>query len=203
MTFFLKNLRFFSASTLALIALPFFMAATAQAQSAPAAVVLVNMQRLVGESAAGKYAYARLKPKIDALQAREKQLEQKFKSEEKSLLKMRDQANKGIMSPDVFQAKVEDYDKRKRQAAKTLQDQQVAIERSRIYATQQIQQQALKVIEPIMRRRGASIVLSSAAAVLNAKSVDITADAIVALDKTLKSVSMTPPVQNKAKKKRK
>ena len=80
-------------------------AAFAQAAAAQTSIIVVDMDRVGADSAAGKSGQTQLKSKLDSLQARGKALADQLRSEEETLLKAR-QAN--TMAPEAFQAKVKE-----------------------------------------------------------------------------------------------
>ena len=96
--------------TLALaVAAPFAFAAPALAQTLPPPVVIiVDMDRVIGDSAAGKQAQADLKTRNDAIQARLASLRTQFGSEQEALGKSQPAQGAAPAAVTAFQAKVRD-----------------------------------------------------------------------------------------------
>lgn len=171
------------------VALP--SVASAQ-QVAPATIIIVNMDRVVNQSAAGKYAASQLKTKADSLQARAKTLSDQFRGEEENLVKAR-QSN--TMAQDAWQAKVKDLQQRKLNAENELRGRERDYGQSQQYVLQQISQAVNPIITQVMKERGAVIVLNEGATLQHAASIDVTNDVIARLDKALPRVNVNPPAQ--------
>ena len=167
-------------------------AALAQAV-APATIILVDMDQVINTSAAGKVAATELKTKADALQARVASLQTQFGSEQATLGKSQPAANAAPAVVTAFQAKVRDFQTRQQTAETDVNNRQRDFQASRQYVIKQLNDGAQPIISTIMRERGASIVLAEGATLQHTAALDVTADVIARLDKTLPRVSTTAP----------
>lgn len=191
----------FKAAALAALALGTTTAlpttAFAQAAAAQSAIIVVDMDRVGTDSAAGKSGQTQLKAKVDSLQARGKSLAEQLRSEEETLLKAR-QAN--TMAPEAFQAKVKDLQTKQNNARTELGNRENELQRSQAAVRQQIFNAVGPIIQAVMRERGASIVLTRDAALAVAPTLDVTAEVIRRLDAALPRVNATAPAAPATKK---
>ena len=179
----------------------FMLAALAAAVAAPAlaqtlpppVIIIVDSDRVLSESAAGKVALAELKTKNDAIQARVASARTQFGTEGEALQKQVPAQGAAPAVVQAFQAKANDFDKRRQAAEADIQKRASDLQIARQYAIKQINDAAQPVITAIMRERGATIVLPEGATLQHASSLDVTADVLARLDKALPRVSTTPP----------
>lgn len=157
----------------------------------PAVVVIVDMDQVFANSAAGKQAQAELKTKLDAIQARVNQLRTSLGTEEQQLGQSRPQAPGAELT--AWENKVRDFTARKTQAEQEVQKREQDFQAARQYVLKQINDAAQPIITAVMRERGASIALAQGATLQSAASLEVTADVIARLDKSLPRVSTTPP----------
>lgn len=172
-------------------------AAFAQAAAAQTSIIVVDMDRVGADSAAGKSGQTQLKAKLDSLQARGKTLADQLRTEEETLLKAR-QAN--TMAPEAFQAKVKDLQTKQNSARTELGNRENELQRSQAYVRQQIFNAVGPIVQAVMRERGASIVLAREAALAVAPTLDVTAEVIRRLDAALPRVNATAPAAPATKK---
>lgn len=188
----------FAALALGTAALPTVALAQAAAPAAQSAIIVVDMDRVGADSAAGKSGQAQLKTKLDSLQARGKSLADQLRTEEETLLKARQAST---MAPEAFQAKVKDLQTKQNNARTELGNRENELQRSQAYVRQQIFNAVGPVINAIMRERGASIVLTRDAALAVSPALDVTAEVIRRLDAALPRVNATAPAAAPATKK--
>ncbi|WP_310496329.1 OmpH family outer membrane protein [Sandarakinorhabdus sp.] len=157
----------------------------------PAVVVIVDMDNVFANSAAGKLAQAELKTRLDGIQARLAQLRTSFGAEEQTLGQTRPTA--AGPAATAWEAKVKDFTTRKTQAETELQQRDQAFQASRQFVLKQLNDGAQPIITQIMKERGASIALAEGATLQHSASIDVTADVIARLDKAVPRVSSTAP----------
>lgn len=172
--------------------------AQAAAPAAATSIIVVDMDRVGADSAAGKSGQTQLKTKLDSLQARGKSLADSLRTEEETLLKAR-QAN--TMAPEAFQAKVKDLQTKQNSARTELGNREQELQRSQAYVRQQIFNAVGPIIQAVMRERGATIVLAREAALAVSPTLDVTAEVIRRLDAALPRVNATAPAVAPATKK--
>jgi len=166
--------------------------APAFAQTLPAAVVIiVDMDQVFANSAAGKQAQTELKTKLDAIQARVGQLRTSLGTEEQQLGQSRPQAPGAALT--AWETKARDFTARKTQAEQEVQKREQDFQAARQYVLQQINDAAQPIITTIMKERGATVALAQGATLQNSASLDVTNDVVARIDKSLPRVSTTPP----------
>lgn len=171
---------------------PVTTAAAAQAQP-PAVIVIVNMDKVFTDSAAGRAAQVELKTKLSAIQTRVQQLRASFGADEQSLIKARPAQNAPAAAIAAWEAKTRDFQTRKSQAEQELSKRNQEFQSSRQYVVKQIKDAADPIITQVMQERGASIALPESATLQHSTSIEVTSEVIARLDKTLPHVATTPP----------
>lgn len=159
-------------------------------QLSPPVVVIVDMDRVVNESAAGKQAGTDLQAKAQALQTRRTTLSGQLQSEAQAI--QQGQQNKTLAGPALEQ-RIKAFQEKENNANQELARGQEDIGRSRQYVIQQITTAADPIITQVMRERGASIALQKGATLQHTASLEVTTDVITRLNTSLPRVSITPP----------
>jgi Skp family chaperone for outer membrane proteins len=157
----------------------------------PAVLVIVDMDEVFQNSAAGKTAQAELKTRLDGIQARLASLRTSFSAEEKTLADTRPTAPGPAAT--AWEAKVKDFTVRKTQAEQELAKRDQDFQASRQNVLKQINDGAKPIITTIMKERGASIALAEGATLQHSAAIDVTSDVIARLDKALPRVSSATP----------
>lgn len=167
------------------------MAAPVAAQQlSPATIVIVDMDRIVNESAAGKQAGTEIQAKITGLQSRATTLQTQLKTDADAI--QAGQANKSLAGPQLEQ-RARAFGDRQQAAQQELQRLEGDIQRSRQFVVKQITDAANPIVTQVMRERGASIALAEGATLQHSATLDVTADIITRLNTSLPRVSTTPP----------
>jgi Skp family chaperone for outer membrane proteins len=165
----------------------------------PAVIVVVNLDQVFQDSAAGKIAQTELKTRLDGIQSRLASLRTSFGAEEQTLAKAQPAQGATPAIIQAWQAKVKDFTTRKTQAEQELQKRDQDFQASRQYVLKQINDGAQPIITQIMKERGASIAVPEGATLQHSASIDVTTDVIARLDKSLPRVSSTAPAAPAAK----
>lgn len=181
------------------------VAAPALAQTAaPAAVaaaplasprspfLVVDIDRVITESAAGKFASAQLRPQAEQIQARVRALRTQFDTEGQAL---RQGVANASVAQDVAETRARDLQQRAQTAQQEVDGRQRQLQANQNYVLQQINDAMNPVVSALLRERGALIAFPRAAVLQHAGAVDATADVIVRLDKALPRVNTTAPAQ--------
>ncbi len=163
----------------------------------PAVIIIVDMDQVFQNSAAGKQAQGELKTRLDSIQSRLAALRTQFGTEGQTLAKAKPTA--AGPAATAWEAKVVDLQKRQAQAEQELQARDRDFQASRQSVLKQINDGAQPVITAIMKERGATIVLAEGATLQHTASVDVTADVVARLDKSLPRVSTATPTAAPAK----
>lgn len=168
------------------------VAAPAYAQSAQSQIVVVDMEEVIGTSAAGKGAQSVLQGQANSLQTRVKTLSDGFQKEEDAL---RTAFQNKTLAQAAAEAKVKDIEGRKQTAQNEIAGRQRTLQNSQRFVVEQIDRGAQPIITAIMKEKGATVALARGATIQVANSLDITAEVIKRLNTSLPSVSTTPPAQ--------
>ncbi len=163
----------------------------------PAVIVIVNMDEVFQTSTAGKTAQAELKTRLDGIQARLGSLRTSFGAEEQTLGQSRPTA--AGPAATAWEAKVKDFTTRKTQAEQELAKRDQDFQASRQFVLKQINDGAQPIITTIMKERGASIALAEGATLQHTAAIDVTADVVARINKSLPRVSTTAPAGAPAK----
>lgn len=170
------------------------MAAPVAAQTLPPAVIIVvDMDQVFQTSAAGKQAQAELKTRLDGIQSRLASLRTSFGAEEQTLVKSRPTPTSPPATITAWETKAKDFQTRKTQAEQDLAKRDQEFQNSRTFVLKQINDGAQPIITAIMKERGATIALAEGATLQHAASIDVTADVVARIDKSLPRVSTTAP----------
>jgi len=171
------------------VALPAIAHAQAAAP-AQTAIIVVDFDRAIGESAAFRGAQAALKPQADALESRANTLSTSLRAEADTLQKAQ-QGN--TMAPAALEARVKEFQGKQDAARTELEGKQRALQLSNAYAIEQINTALDPIIKTVMVEHRAQIALASAATVAVGAGVDVTPDVITRLNAQLPRVNTTPP----------
>lgn len=159
-------------------------------QLSPAVIVIVDMDRIVNESAAGKQAATELQAKVTGLQSRANTLQQQLKTDADSI--QQGQSNNTLAGAQLEQ-RARSFQEKQQAAQQELGRLENDVQRSRQYVIQQINDAAQPIITQVMRERNASIALAEGATLQHSASLDVTNDIIARLNTSLPRVSTTPP----------
>ena len=167
--------RFISASTLVLaLALP-----AVPTLAADFKVGIVDLQRALNESAAGKKAKDQFKGEFDKMQ-------NSLKGEKDSLDRLKDDLDKKsvVLSDDQRKSKMEDFERRRRDLRRKLEDSDAELRKKDQELTSSILKDLAVVIQEIGEREGYTVILenSSSSVLYGSKSIDITDSVIKAFD---------------------
>lgn len=161
-------------------------------QLSPAVIVIVDMDRVVNESAAGKTAGTEIQAKITSLQTRATTLQTQLKTDADAI--QAGQANKSLAGPALEQ-RAQAFGQKQQQAQQELARLEQEIGRSRQYVIQQISTAANPIITQVMRERNATVALQKEATLQHSASLEVTNDVITRLNTSTPRVSTTPPAQ--------
>jgi Skp family chaperone for outer membrane proteins len=167
------------------------MAAPLSAQTlSPAVIVIVDLDRIVNESAAGKAAAQELQTRAQGLNARRQTLASQLQTDAQAI--QQGQQNKTLAGPALEQ-RVKAFQDREQAANAELQRGQEDLQRAQQYIVQQITNAANPIITQVMRERGASIALAERATLQHTAALNVTNDVLARLNASLPKVSTTPP----------
>jgi Skp family chaperone for outer membrane proteins len=164
----------------------------AQAQQAPAAIViLVDTQKIFAECNACKAAQIQLQTQATQIQQRAQALGQPLQTEAEAIQKAA-----GGKAPDAaLQARIKALQTKEGSANQEIQGRQQSFQRNRAYVAEQINAKLDPIITSVMQKRGANIAVDRGATLAASSAIDATADVLAQLNTQLPSVSVNAPAQ--------
>jgi len=160
------------------------------ASAARSSYLVVDLNRVVRESAALKAAQPTLDSKRNSVESKLKTYQTQLEADAKAL---QQQAESGIAAPDVLQAKQRELQQKAQRAEQDVAQLRNDYARTENFVVDQILDGSRPVINQIIQERGATLVLNREAVVFANSSIDITGDVISRMQKSLPTVSTTPP----------
>jgi Skp family chaperone for outer membrane proteins len=171
------------------------MPAVAAAQAVPAAVVaVVDLQRVTSDCTACKTASAALRSQVANFQSREKALATPLETEQKSI-QAAINALQGKEPDAALQTRVRAFQTKQQTAAQEIQRLQAQIQRNQQHIQQQIAAKLGPIYQQVMQRRGANLMVEASTTLATARSVDVSADVLAALNTAMPTISTTAPAQ--------
>lgn len=162
----------------------------AMAQAQQVSIIVVDMERVVTQSAAGKQAMTEIDGKMKAAQARANTLQGQLKTEADAI--QAGQANNSL-SGAALDTRVKAFGEKQQTAQQELGKLEADIQRSRQWVLKQISDKVGPIVSDVMKERGATLAIPRAAALQFAPAMDATTEVLTRLDKDLPKVSTTPP----------
>ncbi|MBM3488871.1 MAG: OmpH family outer membrane protein [Alphaproteobacteria bacterium] len=160
----------------------------AQQRLAPAAIAVLDFQRVLRESAAGADIRRQMEGLRKRLQDDVAKEEQGLKAAEQSLLERRAQ-----VSREQFEDARRDLERRMVDAQRRAQDQARDLDRSFNGAAVQVQAALVPIVQDLARANGFSLVIDKSQALVVSNAVDLTGPAIQQLNQRLPAVKVVPP----------
>ncbi len=184
----MRNLITIAALAASTIAIP----TAAQAQRAPAAVVvIVDSDRVYRECNACRTAQTQLQAQVAALQTRQQALTTQLRPDGQSI-QTAIQALNGREPDAALRTRVEAFQKRQEAANQELSRGQQNIQSIQANVLRQINARMNPVINQVMTARGANIAVDTNATLAHSQTTDVTAEVLAGLNRALPSVTLTP-----------
>jgi len=166
--------------------------ASAQAQRAPAAVIVtVNTDRIARDCTACRAASTTIQSQQTALRTRAQTLEQQLQTEGKPIQDAINALN-GKAPDAALQARVTAFQTKQQNAQRELATSERNIQSTQANVNQQIGTRLRTIISSIATARGANVALDSGSTLFSAPVVDVTDAVLAQLNQQLPSVSVTP-----------
>ncbi|MGP1358930.1 OmpH family outer membrane protein [Roseicyclus sp.] len=151
-----------------------------QAEPSGAGILVINQERLIAQSLYGQRIQSELEAASGALSAENRRIEAQLTAEELDLTGMRD-----TLPAEEFRALADEFDTRV-EAIRAAQEAKARDLTEQAEAAQvQFFERAAPILLGIVRERGAAVLMDSRAVLLSAERVDITEEAIDAIDASL------------------
>lgn len=185
----------------ATVAAAAFMPSAAFAQrTAPAAVVVVDTNRVLRECTACVSATAQLQAQENANQARAQALAGPLDTERQAIGQALQaaQALTGAARTNAETAlrpRIQAFEQRQQSARQELGTLQQTFDSIRLHVSVQLNQALDPIYTAVMNARGANLMVSSDARLAHAPALDVTNDVLGQLNRALPAVSVTPMPQ--------
>lgn len=148
-------------------------------------IATINIQAILSNSLAAKSAKKQIEAKRDEYQAELKKLEDSLRKEEQSIREQR-----SLLSPEAMEAKAKEFSTKMTEAQKNEQDKRERLTEAHNQALGSIQDALLKIVQDIMKTKGAKVVIPTNNLLYATPDLDITQEALTRLDKDLPSVKV-------------
>jgi outer membrane protein len=185
----MKKIILLAAISAATLAVP----AAVQAQAAPS-ILIVDTDTIMQTCTACRAAAAQLQSQQNAIQTRRNSLASQFDTEAKSI-DAEGKALGGKAPGPALKAKAQSLQSREDQAQQELQNSIDRLKSTAAHVQQQIGEKLVQVVDQVRARRRAAVIFSKNAALANDPSLDVTSEALAALNQQLPSGSVTPMPQ--------
>lgn len=166
--------------------------ASAQAQRAPAAVIVsVNTDRIARDCTACRAATTTIQGQQTALRTRAQALEQQLQTESKPIQDAINALN-GKQPDAALQQRVTAFQTKQQNAQRELAATERNIQSTQMHVNQQIGARLRTIISSVATARGANFALDAGATLYAAPAVDVTDVVLAQLNQQLPAVSVTP-----------
>jgi outer membrane protein len=157
----------------------FFSGHTAEAIEP--AIVVLDMQKAIADSAIGQKAKKEMEKKVEELQA-------KFKKDEDELLALQEEIEKksSVWSEEKKQDKAIEFQKKRRDLRLKQDDANLELKKMQEQQLGPILKDMEQIVEKVAKEKGYKIILPKAAIVYNDESIEITSEVTKALNETAK-----------------
>jgi outer membrane protein len=179
-------------------------------QAPPPTLIVIDFERILQESKAGKSVSEQLQQRAGSFQKGFQQQEADLNTAQQELMRQQ-----SILAQDAFSAKARDLQRRSDELREKEAKANAALQQSNREAIVRIQQTIKPILEDIMKERGANVVLNrGAVSLISDDRFDVTDEALKRLDVKLPTMTVTvaepaapaaaappPPAKAPAKKK--
>jgi outer membrane protein len=152
----------------------------------PVAVLVVDMQRVLQESKAGKMIQSQMQQQVSTYQKSLAKQDQDLAATQQDL-----QRQQSMLAQDAFAAKVKEFEQRVADASKRAQEAQQNLSESRNEAVGKVDTAMLQVIDGLAKERGANLILNRGAVVMFDVRMDVSDEVIKRLDEKLPAVTVS------------
>jgi outer membrane protein len=152
----------------------------------PVVVLVVDMQRVLQESKAGKMIQSQMQQQVSSYQKSLAKQDQDLAATQQDL-----QRQQSILAQDAFAIKVKEFEQRVADASKRAQEAQQNLSESRNEAVGKVDSAMLQVIDGLAKERGANLILNRGAVVMFDVRMDVSDEVIKRLDEKLPAVTVS------------
>lgn len=162
-----------------------FALAVAPAAAFAQEIVTINIQSILGDSAAAKSAKTQIDSKRKQYQDELKKIEDKLRKEDQTLAEQR-----SLLSPDALEKKKREFAQQVTEAQKEVQEKRERLGEAYNDAVGDIQEAVMKIVADMAKQRGFKVVIPTNNLVYATPDLDITQEVLTQLNKDLPSVSI-------------
>ncbi|GBD42710.1 hypothetical protein HRbin40_00165 [bacterium HR40] len=164
----------------------FLLAASAVAQTLPPAVVaVVDYQRLLRDARAAKSIRAQIEARQQRYQDQIRQEEQRLVEQERELTRQR-----GVLSTEAYAQKRSEFEQEAARVQRMVQELRRELDGVSAAAYGELRNAIIEVVGGLAKSRGFNLVLPSSAVLLFSPQLDLTEEALAALDRRLPEVKV-------------
>ena len=168
------------------------LAQAAAGKLPPAVAAVIDTQRVLRESKAGKNIREQVEARRKLYQDQIAKEEQKINDADRELAKQR-----SVLSAEAFTKRRDDLQKQVAGVQRTVQDRRRQFDQTQAAAYSQLRVAISDIIEGLVEARGFNIVLPSTSVVVYKPEIDLTQEIIKRLDEKLPSVKVPEKVAEK------
>jgi outer membrane protein len=152
----------------------------------PVTVLVVDMQRVLQESKAGKMIQSQMQQQVSTYQKTLAKQDQELAATQQDL-----QRQQSILAQDAFAVKVKEFEQHVKDASKRAQEAQQTLSESRNEAVGKVDTAMLQVIDGLAKERGANLIVNRGAVVMFDVRMDVSDEVIKRLDEKLPAVTVS------------
>ena len=185
----MKKLALFAATIVALNLSPVAARAadkpSAPVASAPMAIGIVDLRKVIEDSTAGKGLNAQMKARQEAIQKEATEYEKKLKAQEQDIVSKRKD-----MKPEEFEAKKKGFEEELLKSRQAILTKSAALEDSRKSALGELQKAIGKASANVADTKKLQLIVDRQFVILAEEGMDITADVLKNLNASVKSITL-------------
>jgi outer membrane protein len=148
-------------------------------------VVVLDTQRVMQESKAGKAISSQMQQQISVYQKTISKQDEELSAAQQDL-----QRQQTILAQDAFALKLKDFDQRVSDARKRAQEAQLHLQDGQREAIAKVEDVMLHIVADLAKERGANLILNKATVVMFDTHFDVSDDVIKRLDEKLPTVAV-------------
>ena len=175
-----------SISHIFITALILVFAAITPAYAQNSNIAIVDMDKILSDSSAGKSIQTQLKSKRESFQKEFAARENTLISSEKSLAQQ-----KSSLTPEAFETQRKQFETQLLETRNVFQTRRNALDKGLNNALSQLREKIMTITAQIAEKKGYSIVLTRDSVVIMDKELDITDEVLSNMNNTVKSIPLT------------
>jgi outer membrane protein len=161
------------------------VAADTPASGQPLVLMVVDTQRVLQESKAGKAIQSQMQGQVANYQKSLARQEEELSTAQQDL-----QRQQSILAQDAFAVKVKEFDQRFNDARKRAQEAQQSLSESQREAIGKVESTMVQVVTELAKERGANLILNNSAVVIFDVNLDVSAEVLKRLDAKLPALTV-------------